>query len=68
MNPRNAETEIVRPDNEGNYPDNAGNLHQLFSEIAFLKYENRLPVVYILRRKQCQSRGNSKDAGAITHR
>ncbi len=43
MNPKNAKTEIVRPDNEGNYLDNAGNLHRLFSEIAFFKYENRLP-------------------------
>ncbi len=50
MNPRNAGTEIVHSDNEGNYPNNAGNLHRLFSEIAFFKYENRLPVViYKLR-------------------
>ncbi len=48
MNPRNAKTEIVHPDNEGNYPDNVGNLHRLFSEIVFFKYENRLPDVLIL--------------------
>ncbi|MCP4367594.1 MAG: hypothetical protein GY797_05695 [Deltaproteobacteria bacterium] len=43
MNPRNAGIEIAHPDNEGNYPDNADNLHRLFSEIVFFKYKNRLP-------------------------
>ncbi len=48
MNPRNAGTEIIHPNNVGNYLDNMGNLYRLFSEIVFFKYENRLPASVFL--------------------
>ncbi len=35
MDLRNTVTEIVHPNNMGNYPDKAGNLQRVFSETAF---------------------------------